>query len=168
MTEVAKKDLRTALEIVWKRQEGIVQQEANRLSTKANELRKSIPNQINEMTNPANVSIKEEIRRNIERTKNEAEDLEKRVENLEVAASMDKARFLKFALDYVDDLATHFFELSREKQLVCKQLVFPAGFWVNENKKIYTPEVSELYRLARNKKDLPITEKSLLVRVKRL
>lgn len=65
-------------------------------------------------------------------------------------------------------LATHFFELSREKQLVCKQLVFPAGFWVDENKKVYTPEISELYRLASNKKDLPETEKSLMVRVRRL
>lgn len=65
---------------------------------------------------------------------------------------MDKDKFLKFTLNYVDDLATHFFELSREKQLVCEELVFPAGFWVDENKKVYTPEISELYRLVTSKK----------------
>lgn len=81
---------------------------------------------------------------------------------------MDKAKFLKFALNYVDDLATHFFELSREKQLVCKQLLFLAGFWVDENKKVYTPEISELYRLATRKKDTEVSEDSLMVRVRRL
>lgn len=81
---------------------------------------------------------------------------------------MDKATFLKFTLDYVDDLAVHFFELSREKQLECKQLVFPGGYWVDENKKVYTPEISEFYRLATNKKDLPETEKSSMVRVQGL
>ena len=51
---------------------------------------------------------------------------------------------------------------------VCKQILFPAGFCVSSDKKVYTPEISPIYRLARNKKDLPSAEKSLLVRVKRL
>jgi hypothetical protein len=52
--------------------------------------------------------------------------------------------------------------------LRCKQVIFPAGFYLDANKKVYTPEISPLYRLASNKKDLPATEKSLMVRVKGL
>jgi hypothetical protein len=40
------------------------------------------------------------------------------------------------------------------KLLQCKQLLIPAGFWVDENENVYTPEISVLYRLATNKKDL--------------
>ncbi len=49
------------------------------------------------------------------------------------------------------------------KLLQCKQLLIPAGFWVDENENVYTPEISVLYRLATNKKDLPEAEKSFLV-----
>ena len=42
-------------------------------------------------------------------------------------------------------------------------MLFPAGFWVDADKKVYTPEISILYRLASNKKDLPDTEKSSMV-----
>jgi hypothetical protein len=47
-------------------------------------------------------------------------------------------------------------------------LLIPAGFWVDENENVYTPEISVLYRLATNKKDLPSVEKSFMVRVRRL
>jgi hypothetical protein len=50
----------------------------------------------------------------------------------------------------------------------CKQLLTPAGFWVDENENVYTPEISVLYRLATNKKDLSELEKSYMVRVTRL
>ena len=49
------------------------------------------------------------------------------------------------------------------KLLQCKQLLIPAGFWVDENENVYTPEISVLYRLTTNKKDLPEAEKSFLV-----
>jgi hypothetical protein len=47
-------------------------------------------------------------------------------------------------------------------------LIFPGGFYVDSKNKVYTTKISPLIRLASIKKDLPITEKSLLVRVKRL
>jgi hypothetical protein len=34
-------------------------------------------------------------------------------------------------------------------------MLFPAGFWIDTNKKVYTPETSTLIRLASTKKDLP-------------
>ena len=57
---------------------------------------------------------------------------------------------------------------AKDKLLQCKQLLIPAGFWVDENENGYTPEISVLYRLATNKKDLSELEKSFMVRVRRL
>ena len=61
-----------------------------------------------------------------------------------------------------------FLQLPKDKLIQCKQLLIPAGFWVDENKNVYTPEISVLYRLAINKKDLSELEKSFMVRVTRL
>lgn len=168
MTEGAKKDLRDALEKVWKQQEFTTQNEITRLHLKAKKLRETISNHIDAMALPSNESIVDEIRNNVTDKKVELQTIERQVEELERTSTIDKAKFLKFALNYVDDLSTHFFELPRDKQLVCKQLVFPAGFWVDENKKVYTPEISELYRLATRKKDTEVSENSLMVRVRRL
>ena len=62
----------------------------------------------------------------------------------------------------------HFIKLPKPRLLQCKQMLFPAGFWVDVDRKVYTPELSILTRLTSNKKDPPETEKSFMVRVRRL
>lgn len=57
-----------------------------------------------------------------------------------------------------------FLQLPKDELLQCRQLLIPAGFWVDENENVYTPEISVLYRLATNKKDLSELEKSFMVR----
>lgn len=47
----------------------------------------------------------------------------------------------------------------------CKQVVFPAGFHIDANNNVYTPEISPLYRLATKKKDTEVSENSHLVRL---
>lgn len=56
-------------------------------------------------------------------------------------------------------------DLSQEDRQRYKQIIFPSGFRIDENRNVYTPEISPLYRLAANKKDLPMSEKSFMVRV---
>lgn len=55
--------------------------------------------------------------------------------------------------------------LSPENRLRSKELVFPGRFYVNENKKVYTPEISPLITLAIKKKDTEVSDNSHLVRV---
>lgn len=90
----------------------------------AKKLRETVSNHIDAMALPSNESIVDEIRNIVTDKKAELQTIERQVEELERASTIDKAKFLKFALNYVDDLSTRFFELPREKQLVCKQLVF--------------------------------------------
>lgn len=70
---------------------------------------------------------------------------------------------LEFAFSFVDGMGSNFLDpelVSQENRLRCKNLVFPAGFYLDENSKVYTPEISLLYRLATKKKDAEASEDS--------
>ena len=46
--------------------------------------------------------------------------------------------------------------------------MFPAGFYMSADKKVYTPEISHLITLAATKKDAEASELALMVRVRGL
>jgi hypothetical protein len=163
-------DLTKALDIVWKRREGENQQEAVRLQHKLTSLQDSISQQVEAATNPENASIKTEIMDIISRKKEEAKDIEDQLHKLTQKAEDDYERFLKFALGFAADTSQKFLDplTSQENRLRFKQIAYPAGFRMDANKNVYTPEISELIRLAGNKKNLSVTDKSLLVRVRGL
>ena len=61
-----------------------------------------------------------------------------------------------------------FFTLTPEDAKKCKQILFPAGFYMDDNKNVYTPEISPLIRLVTNKKDAEASDFTRMVRVRRL
>ena len=63
---------------------------------------------------------------------------------------------------------SRFFELTAEDMKRCKQLVFTGKIYVDENKNVYTNDISPIFSGGGKKKDLSETEKSFLVRVRRL
>lgn len=74
----------------------------------------------------------------------------------------DRLNILHTALDFVDNLAKRFFDLSLDDMRKCELLMFPSGFMVGADEKVRTPETSPFYRGRTTKKDLPNTEKSLM------
>ena len=157
-----------ALNTVWKQEEGQTQLDIERIRAKVKIIQASIANQIEELTNPDNLAIREDIRSAISNKKDMIIELEDELRGLESSAIDDRADFIKFAFDFVRNTGSNFFNISKEDRLKCKQIIFPAGFFVNAKNKVYTTEISPLYRLLDNIKDLPETEKSFMVRVKRL
>lgn len=65
-------------------------------------------------------------------------------------------------------MGNNFLSISPEDQMKCKQIIFPAGFYMDSDKNVYTPEISMLIRLAAKKKDTEVSNKSRLVRVQGL
>lgn len=161
-------DLVKALDIVWKQKEGQAEQETTRISFKIKSITESISTQAIAAIDPSNAVIKEEILANIAKKKLEVSELESQLSKLKYKSDNDRERFLKFAFEFVENMGSKFLEISPENRLRCKQIVFPAGFYLDTENKVYTPEISHLIRLASNKKDLPETEKSSLVRVRGL
>ncbi len=161
-------DLIEALDIVWKQKEGQAEQETARLNFKIKSITETIGNQALAAIDPSNALIKQEILSNIAKRKFEVKDLEEQLSKLKYKSETDRERFLKFAFDFAENMGSRFLEISPENRLRCKQIVFPAGFYLDTNNKVYTPEISYLIRLAAKKKDAEASIDSHLVRVKRL
>lgn len=160
-----------ALHEVWKREEDESTQSIRRINASIKALRDSIDSQIEKLSEDRYISIHDEILKSIEKKKEQIAKLEGQRFELENVAETDKDEFLQFAYDFIENMSTNFLDtdlVSKENRVRCKQIVFPAGFYMNENKKVYTPEISILYRLATNKKDTEVSLDSHLVRVKRL
>lgn len=166
ITPKGREDLLEALNIVWKQQEGQAEQEVIRIRHKISNLNQTISQQVEAATDPAIADIKKEILCSIAKKKNEIISLEDRLKELTQGANNDKEQFLKFAFRFVDKMGSNFLDInlvSKENRLRCKQLVFPGGFWLDENDKVYTPEISPLYRLAGKKKDTEVSDISHVV-----
>ena len=57
----------------------------------------------------------------------------------------DFIEFVEFAIDTAENFRERFWELEQEDQVMCKQLLFPDGFSLSRDKKVYTPTISEFY-----------------------
>lgn len=153
MSQKGVNEVLRALDIVWKRQEGQIEQEINRINHKIKVLNDSIANHVEAATEPSNASIKQDILAAIERKKAEIEVLTEELEKHSQDAKDDKNRFLRFVFDLIENMGDRFLELSKEDRLRCKQIIFPAGFYLNAENNVYTPEISPLITLQTNKKD---------------
>ncbi len=165
VTSVARDELLKALNVVWKRNEGQAEQEANRLKHQLEGVRQAIGQQVEAATDPANITIRTEILAAITKKKNDAEALEDKLEQLQRASDDDQERFLRYAYALIENIGPKFLDpsTSKENRVRCKQLIFPAGFYVDAKNKVYTPEKSILITLLPNKKSTEVLDFSHLV-----
>lgn len=106
----------------------------------------------------------------IEKKKSELSSLYIQLEKLTANEEEDKKEFMDFAFSFIQDTGKHFLEtyLTKEYRMMCKQMLFPAGIYINPDGKVYTPKVSTFFRGELMKKDTEVSDNSHLVRVKRL
>lgn len=168
ITQDGLKNLKQALDKVWLLKEGQAEQEAHRINHKIKALQESIINQVEAATDPGNITIKEDILKSIASKKLEIEHLESDLELVHEKVEADKDRFLDFAFGYIGKMGDRFLELPLGNRMRCKQLLFPGGIYLGAGKKVYTTEMSILYRLATKKKDAEASDNSHLVRVRGL
>jgi DNA invertase Pin-like site-specific DNA recombinase len=156
-------ELIRALDIVWKRNEAETELEVNSLRRQIKTLTVAIEQQVEAAIDPSNRNIKDNILLSIDKKKNTVGGLENKVHELVSLKDHDKASFLDFALSFINDMGSHFLETSKENRLRCKQIVFPNGFRINSSGKVYTTQISPLYRLATKKKDAEASDMALMV-----
>lgn len=156
-------DLLEALRLIWKENEGQIEQEANRIRHKTQALKQTILDQSEAAIDPSNASIKDEILQAIAKKKTELADLENELYSLSNQAEYDKEDFLRFALGFAQNMGPNFLVISQANRLRCKDIVFPAGFYVDESRRVYTPEISTLITLLPKKKDTEVSINSHLV-----
>lgn len=168
ITDNGKSELIKALNVVWNNRRKKAATDKAQLARDIASLRKTIEDRVDAAIAPENKSIKEDILKRIETDKQKLVDMEQKHESYDRDDANEKERFISFALEHAENMQAHFIQLPKPRLLQCKQMLFPSGFWIDADKKVYTPELSILTRLASNKKDLPNPEKSFMVRVTRL
>lgn len=142
--------------------------EIQRLEAVNSTIRQSIAQKADAVTNPAFSSITSEIMASIETLKAELADNEEKISLLGEQHEADLGEFLDFAFGFLNNKGRRFFELSREDMKRCKQLVFTGKIYVDENKNVYTHNISSIFRGREIEKDTEVSLKSNVVRVKRL
>lgn len=157
-----------ALDTVWSRKDAQARQDSARIRQQITTLRQTIKKRTLDAIDSSNEAIKPEILENIQTMKDEIVELEEQLTTLNEKTDTDKQRFLDFAFNFVIRMQESFFSLSPEDAKKCKQILFPAGFYMDADKNVYTPEISPLITLATTKKDAEASDFTRMVRVKRL
>lgn len=160
LTEDKKDEFIGALRVVWEQdvQKLIARSKASQKrlerlqGERKNVLRNALNNNlsqddINSVIETIDADIKE-----VSKTINQLDEMEK-----------DFVDFVDFSLGFIEDLRSRFWTLDADELGWCKQLLFPEGFSVSRDKKIYTPKISEFYRLATSKEDPERSSKSNMV-----
>ena len=84
--------------------------------------------------------------------KTDALRIKEEIEGLETSVDNDRKSFVEFALSFIDKLGSNFTELSPADAEKCKQIIFPEGFRIDQDKNVYTTYISPIYRLRGRKK----------------
>ncbi len=61
--------------------------------------------------------------------------------------------FIAYSIDYTENLKAKYWSLDWDRRKRCELLLYPDGFYVNRQKKVYTPRVSAIYRDKTMKKE---------------
>jgi DNA invertase Pin-like site-specific DNA recombinase len=171
LTKEGASDVIAALEVVWRQEENQAEQNINRIKSKIRALKDTIERQIEDISNPSLANFRDDILASIAKKKEDVSDLQNQLETFQASTNEDKREFLEFAYDFIDSMGKNFLNtdlVSKENRLRCKNIIFPAGFYISAENKVYTPKISELYRLGTMKKDAEASSNSHLVRVKGL
>lgn len=170
LPEPSRNKITSALQKVWKQNEVAAKQEVDSLQASVVTLKQDIALKVEAATDPSNASIKDDILALIENKKAKLVKLEVDLDKRRNSLESDEQEFLTFALSFVSDIGSHILDesISKDNRLRCKQLLFPEGIMIDKKNKVYTPEISPLYRLATKKKDAEASISSHLVRVRGL
>jgi DNA invertase Pin-like site-specific DNA recombinase len=149
MTPIQKDRLKASLRKQWRRYEiGLIEKSKNadghvvNLKTRKTELILLLSH---------SPDMEADIRPEIDEIKAKIEEAEIIAENAR-DFERDFIEFAEFAIEYVDSLREHWWQLDKEAMRKCKQILFPAGFAMTQDKKVYTPEISYVYSYGNNKK----------------
>ncbi len=147
LSETRIKDFLAALRQVWEQEQALSYNTAeslkNRLGTLEHEKKDVILRQVRHQLADDRADIA------IEALEEEIAAIKEQLDSISTVEK-DFIEFVEFAICTVEGFRQKFWELDQEHQRWCKQLLFPEGFSVTHEKKVYTPKISDFYRLNKN------------------
>ncbi len=162
-SEDGRREVSRALNKLWSLETESVKLEVMLLKRDITELKEQQNKIVEQMLDESNVDVKAVYRERLGNLALTIKQKKEEVDVLEMRLKDGRTEFLDFALQFIDHLGTNFFELPLDEVKMCKEILFPGGFWVDSNKKIYTREISPLYRERTTKKDNELSKNALMV-----
>lgn len=149
-----KDKFREALIKVWKMQRGSVAERLRVLEVK----KQTIEQKMLELTNAyASSTASETIKANLEKLI-AAQEAELKATEADIVTTqnveLESESFVDFAMQYVATLPENWWSLSHENRVRGEQILFNGKIYANNSAFVRTPELSSIYRLGINKKDL--------------
>lgn len=163
LTDEGRRKLTNALGKVWGAEEKNSASEVIRLRNQIINIRKVKDELLDSIGNFSSPMVLAEIEKKIEQRANEIERTEAKIREIERNVNGDRDKFMTFALNFADNLGNNFFGLTPDNVKKCKLLLFPSGFFVNRDKKVYIPEISPFYRYREKKNEPKVAQKSDMV-----
>ncbi len=144
-------ELKKALKQVWENGEAYRIDRMKSLESRMVELTEVKSQMVRSLS--ANPDLGEDIKDEIAKIKAEITDVGIQIaKDSDVDAEFDE--FAEFALDYTENLRKRWWDLPDKQLDECKQLVFKDKIIVQPSGNVYTPDLSYIYTLITNKKDL--------------
>ncbi len=157
-------DFIEALSLVWHQKQQDTIGNIKRLNQKLEALETSKSQLLREIAR-ADSTLKQDFEGELLKIKAQITVVE---EDLDESSSLqnDLVEFVEFGLEYTNILKEDWWLLDKNQREECQQLFFREEIRLNSAGKVGTTQISPLYRLAANKKDLRIDRKSLLVELR--
>jgi DNA invertase Pin-like site-specific DNA recombinase len=156
-----RQELIEALATVWGQKKKDKLQQIKALEQRSVALQQTKSKLVVEMAQ-ADTEYKQDIKDEIDKIKAQIADNEALL-NKSDELNEDLLGFVKFGLEYTNNLMDDWWTLDHEERVRCQQLILPGGISFNHAKKVGTPEISSIYSIQPNKKDLRFDRKSLMV-----
>lgn len=145
------KELKEALKQVWSNNESYRVDRVKSLEAQKLELSDKKSQMIHSLS--ANPELGDDIKDEVVKIKAEMTRIDGLIAQ-DSKADEEFVEFAAYALDYTEDLRKRWWELPGEKLQECKHLIFRNKIIVQPDGNVYTPEISYIYTLETNKKDL--------------
>lgn len=152
MSEKSRKILLEALETAWKREEGDTAIRKKELKLRILRAENDIESITDTYVNECNEKRKEIIGSRLDNRQAQLDAMKNEYQELDSGNEKKKSDFMKFALNFVDNLGSNFVNLTPKNAQRCKQIIFPRGFVITQENNVYTQEISPLYGLRARKK----------------
>lgn len=148
-----KEQFKKALLKVWKKQRGVTDERLRVLNANRERIEEDIRKTTIDYVSATDTLIKKSLGNLIASYHAQLAEIDNevvRTQNLE----QESEDFVEFALDFVENFKYRWWTISPENRKRGEQLLFNGKIYANNDAIIHTPNLSSIYRLGTNKKDL--------------
>lgn len=145
--------LKKSLKDIWKLETDNNATEIRGLRSRLGVLEREKNDLARNMSMISDSNVFKEIETQLAKKLDEIKEVNTKIDALLNGDEKALADFANFGIDFATHLGSNFLNLTPEYAKKCKLLLFPAGIFIDNEKRVYIPEISPIYRGHDNKKD---------------